>query len=87
MRRIGRIILNILPYYLVKKIVYAWGKHWWIIQPDRSAADWTAQGIEIDYGEWLMIADEEALLKERKIIEGRLKKNQERLDDLKRRGA
>jgi hypothetical protein len=87
MKRSGRIIMNILPYYFVKKIVYSWGKHWRIIKPDRGAADWTAQGIEIDYGEWLMIADEEALMKERKIIEGHLKKNQERLDELKQRGA
>jgi hypothetical protein len=59
----------------------------YVMKPKHSCDEWTAHGLEIDYGEWLMVADKEALLKERKIIERHLKKNQDRLDELKRRGA
>lgn len=88
MRRIGRLIYNILPYYIVKKLVFHWsGEGYYIMTPKNSAAEWSATGLEIDYGEWLMIADEAALMKERKVIEGHLNANQRKLDDLKKRMA
>ncbi len=84
--RIRRILYNILPYYIVKKIVFRIVGEGYTMKPKHSASEWSARGYEIDYGEWLMIADREALLKEREIIEGHLRKNQERLEELKRAG-
>ena len=88
MRRIGRIILNILPYYIVKKIVLYWnGEGYYIMEPKNSAARWSATGVEIDYGEWFMFADEAALMKAKERIERNLQLNQHKLDDLRRRMA
>jgi hypothetical protein len=84
--RFRRILYNFLPYYITKKIVRYTGEGYWM-RPKGSSAEWSAIGYEIDYGEWLIIADREAILKERAVIEKRLKRNQERLDELERTGV
>lgn len=86
MRRIGRIIFNVLPYYVVKKLILKWsGEGYFIMTPKNSSSEWSATGLEIDYGEWLMLADEAAYMKERQYLETKLQKNQRKLDDLKQR--
>lgn len=88
MRRIGRIIFNVLPYYIVKKLVLKWGgEGYFIMTQKNSSSEWSATGLEIDYGEWLMLADEAAYMKEREYLETKLQKNQRKLEDLKRRMA
>ena len=83
MRRIERMIYNILPYYIVKKLTLKYTGEGFILKPKRNSDSWTAQGVEIDYGEWLLVADKEAILKAQQILQERIRKNQERLDDLK----
>ena len=85
--KIGRILYNILPYYVVKKIVLRLSGDAYVVHPKHSAAEYSARGYEIDYGEVLMISDKEQLLKHRARIEEALKRNQQALDDLKQEGA
>ena len=83
MRRIGRIIYNILPYYIVKKLILRYTGDSFIMRPKHGSDSWTARGLEVDYGEWILVADREALLKVQRRLQDQIMKNQERLDDLK----
>lgn len=83
--RFKRAVVGILPFFIVKMVMRRrYLGEQYFMRAKGCATEWTAQGYEFDFGEWFAIADREALLKERAVIERRLKRNQDRLDELKK---
>jgi hypothetical protein len=83
--RVGRLLYNILPYCVVKKIILKWNGDGSYIKFRNSTAEFVGQAHEIDFGEFIFISDKSEILKKKAKLEHALRITQEKLDEMEAR--
>ncbi|MCK9570925.1 hypothetical protein M0R72_18395 [Candidatus Pacearchaeota archaeon] len=78
----GRILYNILPYYITKKLILKYTGDSCFLKFKRSTSEYSGRVHEIDFGEFLFVGDKEEFLKKKARLEKALKVTQEKLDEL-----
>jgi hypothetical protein len=80
--RIGRILYNILPYYIVRKLILKWNGDGSYIKFRNSTTEFAGQAHEIDFGEFIFISDRAEIMKKKSKLENALRITQKKLDEL-----
>ena len=82
LNRVGRILYNILPYYVVRKLILKWNGDGSYITFRNNTAGFAGQAHEIDFGEFIFISDRAEIMKKKAKLENALRITQKKLDEL-----
>ena len=80
--KLGRIVYNILPYYLMKKLVLKWTGDGCYLRFKHGSTEISGRCMKTDLGEFVFVGDKETFLKKKEKLEQALKKTQAKIDEL-----